>query len=136
MSTMSGFDGYIRVNENIVNCMRHWTITITGETLETSCFKPALEGAAKRFRTYAPGPLGWTASFDGSIDPTDAGQRGVMDAVQSGEIIEAYFHLDGTRYYVGKGILTSENPDMAWDGVGTISYDLQGSEPLVKVGWE
>jgi len=132
----SGFDGYVRAGDTLVKCMRHWSVSITGETLEVSCFSPELEGGERRFRQRVPGPLEWSASFDGFIDPTSVGQQEIMDAVESGEIIEAYFHLDGSRYYVGKGILTSESAELDWDGVGTISFDLEGTAPIKKVGWE
>lgn len=136
MATYAGFDGYVQVGTTVVGGMRHWSVSITGETLETSAFNPtASTTAAKRFRSYIAGPLSWTASFDGFMDATDTGQNAIVDAVNDGNEVTAYFHLDGSRYYKGTGILTSESPDMAWDGVSTVSWDMQGTGLIEKTGW-
>jgi len=132
-----GFDGYICAGDTVVGSINHWTITITAETQEVSAFNPtAATTWEKRARKYVPGAIGWTATFDGFLDCTDAGQQAIKDAVAEGTEVSLYFHLDGDRYYAGKGLLTSENPDVAWDGVATISWDVQGTDALVKYGWD
>jgi len=131
-----GFDGYVCVGDTVIGSINHWTITITAETQEVSAFNPtATTTWEKRARKYVPGAIGWTATFDGFFDATDEGQQAIKDAVVEGTEVSLYFHLDGDRYYAGKGLLTSENPDVAWDGVATISWDVQGTGPLEKYGW-
>ena len=133
--TYEGFDGYVKTALNVIGGIRHWTITYTQETLEVSRFDPSATALARRFRRYKKGPLGWTASFDGFIMPADAGQVEIKSAIDEGTEVEGYFHLDGDKYYHGKGLMTSENPDLAWDGVGTQSFSIQGTEALTKYGW-
>jgi len=134
--TYEGFDGYVQTPTNVIGGIRHWTITYTQETLEVSRFDPEATALARRFRRYKPGPLGWTASFDGFVMPEDTGQVEIKSAIELGTEIDVYFHLDADKYYHGKGLLTTENPDLTWDAVGTQSFSLQGTESLTKYGWE
>jgi len=133
--TYEGFDGYVKTPTNVIDGIRHWSLRMVQETLEVSRFNPDATALARRFRRYKPGPLGWTASFDGFVMPTDAGQIEIKSAIELGTELDTYFHLDGDKYYYGKGLLTLENPDLAWDAVGTQSFELQGTEAITKVGW-
>lgn len=134
--TYEGFDGYVMTVDNVFGGINHWALRLVQETLETSRFDPTATALARRFRRFKPGPLSWTATFDGFVMPTDAGQIEIKDAINNGSEISAYFHLDGDRYYAGKGLMTLENPDLAWDGVGTTSFDMQGTEACTRYGWE
>jgi hypothetical protein len=133
--TYEGFDGYVKTPTNVIGGIRHWSVRYVQETLEVSRFDPDATALARRFRRYKPGPLGWTASFDGFVMPEDTGQIEIKDAIDDGTELDAYFHLDGDKYYHGKGLLTLENPDLAWDAVGTQSFELQGTQALTKYGW-
>jgi len=137
----SGFDGYIAVQKEdggleIIGRMNRWTVSMSQDTIDVSCFDPELGEPGKRFRKFLPGVLGWTATFEGFVEPTDAGQKAIKDALWSGKELHFYFFLAPGKYLAGKGILTGEDLELSWDAAGTISYDVQGTGILEKVGWE
>jgi hypothetical protein len=136
----SGFDGYVAVSTEeglkVIGRMNRWTVSTSQDTIDVSAFDPEAGPIAKRFRKFLPGPLGWTATFEGFVEPTDTGQKAIKDALWNATELSFYFHLDGTKYLAGKGVLTGEDIELTWDGAGTISYDVQGTGMLDKIGWE
>jgi len=135
----SGFDGYIAVATDtglkVIGRMNRWTISTSQDTIDVSAFDPELGEPAKRFRKFLPGPLGWTATIEGFIEPTDDGQKAIKDALWYAKTLSFYFHLNDEKYLAGQGILTGEDFELTWDGAGTVSYDVQGTGMLEKIGW-
>lgn len=120
----------------IIGRMNRWTVSVSQDTIDVSCFDPALGDVAKRFRKFLPGPLGWTATFDGFVEPTDTGQKAMKTAVENATTLTFYFFIDEARYLVGRGIITTEDFELGWDAAGTASFDVTGTEMLTKVGWD
>lgn len=138
---ISGFGGYVMIKKGtgtpqVVGHMNRWTISVSQDTIDVSAFDPTLDSVARRFRRFLPGPLGWTATFEGFVEPSDEGQKLLKTAIENAEILTFYFHYDENKYLVGEGIITSEDFELAWDAAGTVSYDVQGSKMLTKVGWD
>lgn len=138
---ISGFGGYVMLKKGadapkIIGKMNRWTVTVSQDTIDVSHFDPAKDSVARRFRQFLPGPLGWTATFEGFTEPTDPGQKALKTAIENAEILTFYFHYDENKYLVGDGIITSEAFELGWDAAGTVSYDVQGTAMLTKVGWD
>ena len=136
----SGFDGYVMLNDGtsskIIGCMNRWTVSVSQDTIDVSCFDPALGDVAKRFRKFLPGPLGWTATFDGFVVPENAGQKALKTAIENASTLTFYFFINENKYLVGNGIITTEDFELGWDAAGTVSFDVTGTQMLTKVGWE
>lgn len=136
----SGFDGYVMLHDGtsakIIGYMNRWTVSVSQDTIDVSSFDPGLGPVAKRFRKFLPGPLGWTATFDGFVVPEDAGQKALRTAIENATPLTFYFFLTPEKYLVGDGIITAEDFELGWDAAGTVSFDVTGTRMLTKVGWD
>lgn len=136
----SGFDGYVMLNDGssskVIGYMNRWTVSVSQDTIDVSSFDPALGPVAKRFRKFLPGPLGWTATFDGFVVPEDDGQKALRTAIENATTLTFYFFLNSDKYLVGNGIITTEDFELGWDAAGTVSFDVTGTQMLTKIGWD
>lgn len=135
---ISGFGGYVMLGGDtptVIGKINRWTISISQDTIDVSHFDPDAGPVARRFRQFLPGPLGWTATVEGFVEPSDPGQQALKNAIENAQVLTFYFHLDADKYLVGQGIITAEDYELAWDAAGTVSYDIQGTAMLTKVGW-
>ena len=135
MAVHKGYDGYVMVGSQVVGNINHWSITETQDTQDISHFDPSASGLSKRARQFAAGAYSWTATFDGFTDVTDAGQAAIKTAIENGDAVSLYFHLEGDKYYAGQGIITSTSPDVTWEGVATQTWEVQGTGALEKYGF-
>ena len=135
MAVHKGFDGYVMVGSQVVGNINHWTITETTDVQDVSGFNPGATGLGRRARKFAAGAYSWTASFDGFADVTDAGQQALKTAIETGDPVSLYFHLEGDKYYAGQGIITSTTDDDTWEGITTKTWDVQGTGALEKYGF-
>ena len=133
--TYSGFDGYVQTVTNVIAGIRHWTVTITQESEDVSRFRPTASSVARRFRMKKPGVLDWSGSADGFVMPGDAGQQEIKDAIENGTEVSCYFHYSADKYLKGKALMSSEGHDLAWDSVGTLTIEFDGTELIEKIGW-
>lgn len=99
----------------------NWSVELSKELLEVVSF-------GSTYKEKVPSIKDWTASAEGSADFTpEGGQKMLLDAFESGEILEASFYLDATTFLVGDCYVESLSVEHAADGKADISISLSGS---------
>ena len=129
MTVIQGTSGYFMAGASgadaTVGEISRWTITKTSDPIDVSVF-------GTRWKKYVNGSVGWTASLSGFFYCGDAAQEDIEDSLDDGSAIEIYAHIDGTKYYYGSAYTTNVTVEHTYDGVATISFDIQGSGELYK----
>ncbi len=104
--------------------MSGWSVELTKEILEVPSF-------GSEYKEKVPSIKDWSASADGSADfASDGGQKALVDAFESGAVLEASFYLDTTTFLTGDCYIESLNIEHAADGKADISISLAGSEAV------
>lgn len=128
MPTYSGYDGYVSAGvagaAGLVGELNTWSITVTNGMNDVGVFGGGIWGQFK------PGINTWTTSFAGFFDCADTGQAALLDAIQAGTQIEAYYYVSPTKYYYGLGYVSSITTDTPYAGIATFSCDVQGTGTL------
>ena len=128
MSTFSGYDGYIHVGAagaaGAVGEMNTWTVTVTNGMNAVGVFGGGIWGQFK------PWINTWTSSCAGFFDCSDPGQAAILDAIQAGDQVEAYYYVSGSKYYYGLGYVSSISTDNPYAGIASFSADIQGTADL------
>lgn len=121
----SGKTGAILIGTKPIAHMGSWSLELSQEIFEAVSF-------GNRFKEKVPTILDWSASADGVVDfDTLSGQKDLMDAWLSGELVELKLQLDAKTYFVGEAIVESMSVDHAADGAGEMSISLAGSNAVV-----
>lgn len=126
MAPVSGTAGSVVVisgGTTVVGYAHEWSIDMGQETPETTAFGDG-------WRTYVNGIKAWTASVQLRTDPADGAQTTIRTLMLGGSAAVVFRFAQGANYYSGSAIPTGHNPSIAFDGVGALAYDLQGSGPL------
>ena len=131
MTTIQGTSGYFMAGATgvapaLVGEISRWTVTETADTIDVSVF-------GTRWKKYVNGPVGWTMSLSGFFDCSDAAQEDVIDSLEDGTAIDVYAYVDTTKYRYGSGYTTNVTIEHTFDGVATVSFDVQGSDELYNV---
>jgi len=134
MTTYVGYSGYVHAgavgaaaDASLVGELNSWTVTLTNGMNDVGVFGGGIWGAFK------PGINTWTASMAGFFDCSDDGQAALLDAIQGGSQIEAYYFVSPTKYYYGVGYVSSISTDVPYAGIASFSADVQGTEDLHDV---
>lgn len=100
-----------------------WTLNETADTVDVSVF-------GDRWKDFVNGSVSFSGSISGFFDCSDTGQGAVMDSLEDGTVIEAYFFWNGTKYKYGSCYVTGVTIEDTHSGVATFSADLQGTGEL------
>jgi len=126
MTVYNGHNGYFQIGASgatgTVASMSHWTLTVSADANDVTVF-------GNIWRDFKSGCVSWTASGDGFWDGS-ASQTGVHALLAAGTLCQAYFYVNTTNGYSGKGYLTGETIDEPVCGVVAISFDFQGTGTL------
>jgi len=124
MAEIAGYTGRFTFGASTVSDTKHnilsWSAEIVCDALETTGF--ADEGQ----RTYIRGLRGWTASVEGLVDATNS-----IAGTVPGTTANLKLYINSSNYYTGDAICTGASPNVAVDGVETISFTFQGLSDIV-----
>lgn len=129
MALYSGVTGKLSVKKgkdaavDIVH-MASWNVELSKEILEIVSF-------GEDYKEKVPSIKDWSASADGTADfATDGGQKMLLDAFESGEMLTGSFYLDEDTFLVGDCCVESLSIEHAADGKADISISLAGSKAV------
>ena len=120
MSEIVGKNAAVRTGGNIIVGIKSWTLDITADALDKTDFSDS------GHRTYLAGLDGWSGSFEGFPQPGRSSSATIGTTYLGSFFVSA----TGGECYSGSIIITGQHPSVSVDGVGTISYDFQGSGAL------
>lgn len=121
----AGKTGAIAIGGKDVAHMGSWSLSLEQDIHEVISF-------GNRFKEKVPTILDWTASADGTADfDTESGQKELLDAWLSGEVVELKLQLDEVTFFSGDAIVASLDVDHSADGAGEVSIELAGTNAVV-----
>jgi len=118
MAEISGKAGEVTIDGTTVAGIKEWTLDISADALETT------DLGDSGHRTYIAGLDGWSGSFTGPRDGTEAASIG-----SSVSLVLKLSQTSGQQYS-GTAIITGIHPSVSVDGVAMITYDFQGTGAL------
>lgn len=105
--------------------MANFSVELSKEILEVISF-------GNDYKEKVPSIKDWSASADGSADfAANGGQKMLLDAFESGNVLECTFYLDETTFLKGDCYVESLSISHAADGKADISISLAGSNAVV-----
>ncbi len=105
--------------------MSTFSVELSKEILEVISF-------GNDYKEKIPSIKDWTASAEGTADfAADGGQKLLLEAFESGEMLTASFYLDEDTFLQGKCFVESVSVSDAADGKADISISLAGSNAVV-----
>lgn len=130
MALYSGITGKISTKpdesgtETSIAHMANWSVSLSKEILEVISF-------GDDYKEKVPSIKDWSASFDGTADFDAAGgQKALVDAFESGELLVYTYYLDENTFMQGSGYIESLELSHAADGKGDISISVAGSNAV------
>ena len=119
MAEIAGYTGKFTFGTSTISDVKHnilsWSAEIACDALETTGFADSGQ------RCYIRGLRGWTASVEGLVDATNS-----IAGTVPGTTANLKLYINATNYYTGDAICTGASPNVAVDGVETISFTFQG----------
>jgi len=101
-----------------VKGINNWTVSYTGDALETTDFANA------GVRTYIAGPTGWTGTISGYYDSSSAAVYN--STIAPGNTIRTEFTMMSGKSMDGTAIVTGMSFTTGIDGAVTANLELQG----------
>ena len=129
MAVFRGLDGEVKVGSATVGETTSFTVTETGDTIETTA-----QGATGDARTYIAGLKTFTGSIEAHFDHTDTTGQGELT---SGALVTFNLYPTGDntghQEISGQGIITSIETTSSFDNqtVG-VTFQFQGTGVLSK----
>ena len=119
MSTFHGRSGAVtwttltHLDANVFN----WSVDLVNDAEETTAFGIAAPWA----RSYIPGLIGWSGSYEARTDDTEYPKASDMNSIYN-------INLDtGAVHYKGSAFITGVAQAGMVDGVPTITFSFQGT---------
>ncbi len=123
MAEIAGYGGRFVFGTSTISDTKHniisWTAEIACDALEVSGFADAGQ------RTYIRGLRGWAATAEGLVDSANS-----IAGTVPGTVANLKLYVNSTNYYTGDALCTGASPNVAVDGVETISFKFQGLSDL------
>lgn len=125
-NAVSGTAGSVAVvsgGTTVIGSVKEWSLDIAHNTPETTAFGDS-------WRTYIAGIREFSGSLSLNVDPADAAQTTVRNAILNGSAAFTFRFYAGTNYYAGSALVSGISPSLGFDGVWENSADIQGSGAL------
>jgi hypothetical protein len=128
MATLTGNDGAITIDGDVVSAVRNFSIDITADTIETTTM-------GTDARTYVKGMSSFSGSADVYFDPDNFSGNAAFNPT-SGTVGEAtiagkfYIDQDATNdivFYANAMVVTGYSVTSSMDGMVEASISFQGS---------
>lgn len=130
MAEQKGIDGIVKVGANTILNVTSFTLEEVVETIDVTSMGDVN-------RVVLPTFVGFSGSFDGYWDPTDASlnHTGVAEpVVRAGETISFEFYPGGegtgNLFYSGSAIVASVSRSSSYDGAVEYSVSFEGTGDL------
>lgn len=123
VSGTAGSVSYVSGGTTVVGGAHEWSLDLGQETPEVTAF-------GENWRAFIPGIREWSGSLSAHLDPANAGQTFVRNALIGGSVGIEFRFAAGSNYYSGSALITGASPGIAYDGAATLDFDLQGTGAL------
>lgn len=126
MSTFHGKDGVVKVGANAVAEIKNWSVEETADLAEDT----AMGDTA---RTFKPGLTSWSAQIECQWDDTDTtGQEALLINTSVTLNLQPEGDTAGDYLMTGSAIVTNRGNAIAFDGIVTQTFQLQGTGALSR----
>ena len=131
MTVLTGADGQLLVDTNIIAKVRDWSLTVSKDALEDTCL-------GDFDRTYIEGLRGTTGSATILYDPSRSAANNLLNTIfaTTGAETKLTFKMNRNNYaegggtFVCDGFLTSVSPSVSVGDAQAVSVTFQVSGPV------